>query len=153
MATGSRSERSSRWSPNRHVTAANPRGELGSILLIGETDGGRVLTVPLAATDDPTTWRPATAFEASRHQRTIFRREVRLFIMKNVKVEDLDPIDEETVEVHEGHPVDVVLSVRLSPEDSRQLSELAECDGSDPVETLRAALRHYAASRSERTAG
>lgn len=62
---------------NRHVTAANPRGELGSLLLIGETDGGRVLTVPLAPTEDPTTWRPATAFDASRHQRTIFRREVR----------------------------------------------------------------------------
>jgi hypothetical protein len=27
---------------NRHITAANPRGEPGSILLIGETDGGRV---------------------------------------------------------------------------------------------------------------
>lgn len=73
--------------------------------------------------------------------------------MRNVKAEDLDPIDGETVKVHEGHPVDVVLSVRLSPEESRQLSELAERDGSDPVKTLRAALRHYAASRSERAAG
>lgn len=40
---------------NRHVTAPNPRGEAGSILLIGETDGGRWLTIPLASTDDPTT--------------------------------------------------------------------------------------------------
>lgn len=62
---------------NRHITAPNPRGEPGSILLIGETDGGRVLTVPLVSTDDPTTWRPATPFDASRHQRTIFRRRVR----------------------------------------------------------------------------
>jgi hypothetical protein len=62
---------------NRHITAPNPRGEPGSILLIGETDGGRVLTVPLAPTNDPATWRPATAFDASRHQRTIFRRRVR----------------------------------------------------------------------------
>lgn len=61
---------------NRHLTAPNPRGEEGSILLIGETDGGRLLTVPLAPTDDPTTWRPATAFDASRHQRTIFHRQV-----------------------------------------------------------------------------
>jgi hypothetical protein len=59
---------------NRHITVANPRGERGSILLIGETDGGRSLTVPLAPTHDPTTWRPATAFPASRHQRTIFRK-------------------------------------------------------------------------------
>jgi hypothetical protein len=62
---------------NRHVSAPNPRGEWGSILLIGETDGGRVLTIPLAPTDDPTTWRPATAFDASRHQRTVFRRRAR----------------------------------------------------------------------------
>jgi hypothetical protein len=59
---------------NRHITTANPRGEEGGILLIGETDGGRTLTVPLASTDDPTTWRPATAFSASRHQLTIFRQ-------------------------------------------------------------------------------
>ena len=62
---------------NWHLTALNPRGEEGSILLIGETDGGRLLTVPLAPTDDPTTWRPATAFDASPHQRAIFRRRVR----------------------------------------------------------------------------
>jgi hypothetical protein len=62
---------------NRHITAANHRGEEGSILLIGETDGGRTLTIPLAPTDDATTWRPATAFPASRHQQTIFRQRAR----------------------------------------------------------------------------
>jgi hypothetical protein len=62
---------------NRHITGPNRRGEPGSIVLIGETDGGRVLTVPLAPTDEPATWRAATAFDASRHQRTIFRRRVR----------------------------------------------------------------------------
>jgi hypothetical protein len=71
--------------------------------------------------------------------------------MGHVKAEDFDQIDEEAVEVHEGHPVDVVVSVRLSPEESRMLSELAERDGSDPTETMRAALRRYAASRSQRT--
>jgi len=55
---------------NQHITAPNRRGETGSVLLIGETDGGRVLTIPLAPTHDPTTWRPATAFDASRQQRT-----------------------------------------------------------------------------------
>lgn len=73
--------------------------------------------------------------------------------MEKVKAEDLDPIDEEVVEVHEGHPVDVVLSLRLSPEESRLLRELTQRDRGDPVETLRVALRHYAASRSERAAG
>lgn len=62
---------------NRHITAPNPRGEPGGVLLIGETDGGRVLTIPLAPTNDPTTWRPATAFDASRHQQTNFRSRAR----------------------------------------------------------------------------
>jgi len=62
---------------NRHVISANPRGELGGVLLIGETDGGRLLAVPLAPTDDPTTWRPATAFDASRYHRSLFDRRYR----------------------------------------------------------------------------
>ena len=59
---------------NRNVISENPRGETGSVLLIGETNGGRLLTVPLAPTDDPTTWRPATAYDASRHHRSLFDR-------------------------------------------------------------------------------
>ena len=59
---------------NRQIVTQNSRGEAGGILLIGETDGGRLLTVPLAPTDDPTTWRPATAFDASRHHRSLFDR-------------------------------------------------------------------------------
>jgi uncharacterized DUF497 family protein len=62
---------------NRNVIAANPRGRPGSVMLIGETDGGRLLTVPLAPTSDPSAWRPATAFDASRHQRSIFDRRYR----------------------------------------------------------------------------
>jgi hypothetical protein len=59
---------------NRKTISDNPRGEIGSVLLIGETNGGRLLTVPLAPTDDPTTWRPATAFDASRYHRSLFDR-------------------------------------------------------------------------------
>jgi hypothetical protein len=59
---------------NQHTIARNPRGEPGSLLLIGRTDGGRLLTVPIAPTSDPTTWRPATAFDASRHHRALFDR-------------------------------------------------------------------------------
>ncbi|MGN6190395.1 MAG: hypothetical protein ACTHOE_16005 [Conexibacter sp.] len=62
---------------NRNRVLRNPRGETGSILLVGETDGGRLLTVPLAPTDDPTTWRPATAFDAGRHHRALFDRRYR----------------------------------------------------------------------------
>jgi uncharacterized DUF497 family protein len=62
---------------NCNVVVPNRRGEPGGVLLIGETDGGRLLTVPLAPTDDPTTWRPATAFDADRHQRWLFDRRYR----------------------------------------------------------------------------
>ncbi|HKG04439.1 MAG TPA: hypothetical protein VKB03_14775 [Conexibacter sp.] len=62
---------------NRKVISENPRGERGSVLLVGETDGGRLLTVVLAPTDDLTTWRPATAFDASRHHRSLFDRRYR----------------------------------------------------------------------------
>ena len=62
---------------NRCVFYENWRGEPGSVLMIGETNGGRLLTVPLAPTDDPTTWRPATAFDASRHHRALFDRRYR----------------------------------------------------------------------------
>lgn len=62
---------------NRNVAVPNGRGEPGSVLFVGETNGGRLLTVPLAPTDDPTTWRPATAFDASRRQRWLFDRRYR----------------------------------------------------------------------------
>jgi hypothetical protein len=39
------------------------------VLLIGETDGGRLLTVPIAPTDDPTTWRPEQQAATSPRRR------------------------------------------------------------------------------------
>jgi hypothetical protein len=71
--------------------------------------------------------------------------------MGSVKAEDFDPIDVQQVEVHDGHPVELVVSVRLDAEESRLLTELAEAEGADPPATLRAALRHYAAARTQRT--
>jgi len=64
-------------SGNRCVFYENWRGEPGGVLMIGETDGGRLIAVPLAPTHDPTTWRPATAFDASRHHRALFDRRYR----------------------------------------------------------------------------
>lgn len=71
--------------------------------------------------------------------------------MGSVKAEDFDPIDEQDVEIHGGHPVELVVSVRLDAEESRLLTELAEAEGADPAATLRAALRHYVVARSQRT--
>ena len=67
--------------------------------------------------------------------------------MGKVSAEDLDPVDPQSVEVHEGHAVDLIVSVRLTPDDSRLLADLEEREGSDAVAILRAALREYAASR------
>jgi hypothetical protein len=71
--------------------------------------------------------------------------------MRSMKAEDFDPIDEQEVEIHEGHPVELVVSVRLDAEESRLPTELAEAGGAGSDATLRAALRHYAAARAHRT--
>jgi hypothetical protein len=47
------------WPRNRYVTVSNPRrgGDRGTRrLLIGQTNGGRVLTLVIETTVDPTTW-------------------------------------------------------------------------------------------------
>ena len=67
-----------------------------------------------------------------------------------MKARDFDPIDEQTLEVHEGHPVELVVSVGLDSEESQLVAELAQADGVDPAATLRTALRYYAATRSQR---
>ncbi len=66
---------------NAHVTADNPAGPDASAgakrrLLIGRTHGGRVLTVVIEGTLDPTTWLPITAWEASRSERRLLERSV-----------------------------------------------------------------------------
>jgi uncharacterized DUF497 family protein len=53
---------------NRHVTARNPKAahEPGKrLLLIGYTDGGRLLTLILEATVDPTTWLIVTGWSST----------------------------------------------------------------------------------------
>ena len=136
---------------NRHITAPNPRGEAGSILLIGETNGGRVLTIPLDRRSGHVAPRdrlrrllpPAHALPAARE----------IGHHWDMRAEDYDAIDESAVEVHEGHPVDIIVSVPLTAEESRLLHELAERESSEGVETIRAAVRHYAADSPRRAAG
>lgn len=70
--------------------------------------------------------------------------------MRGVRAEDFDPIDEQRVEVHDGHAVEMIVSVRLDPAESRLLTELAEAEGADLPDTMRAAIHHYAAASSQR---
>jgi len=60
---------------NRHVTADNPRavgrGRAVRRLLVGQTEGGRHLTVVIEATLDETTWLPITAWDSTAAERKL----------------------------------------------------------------------------------
>jgi len=61
---------------NPHLIARNPKRDDGSRLLIGRTDGGRTVTVAVVPTEDPSAWRPVTAFDATPAHRTLLRRHI-----------------------------------------------------------------------------
>jgi hypothetical protein len=59
---------------NRHITLRNPRHTSKDgkrRLLIGRTDGGRVLTLVIERTIDPTTWLIITGWTATIRERRI----------------------------------------------------------------------------------
>jgi hypothetical protein len=58
---------------NEHVTLRNPRGREPAKrrLLIGRTDGGRVLTLVIEDTNEPTTWVIVTGWSATEIERKI----------------------------------------------------------------------------------
>lgn len=60
---------------NRYVVVRNPRRRgqprLARRLLIGRTDGGRVLTLVVERTREPTTWLLVTGWEAATRERKI----------------------------------------------------------------------------------
>ena len=59
---------------NRHVVARNPSDPVRRRLLIGVTDRGRVLTVVIEETVDPTTWLLVTGWSATLGERRILGR-------------------------------------------------------------------------------
>jgi hypothetical protein len=62
---------------NRHVIVRN-RHEAGEqdarLLMIGNTDGGRVLTFVIERTIDPTTWLIVTGWNATDAERSLLAR-------------------------------------------------------------------------------
>lgn len=61
---------------NSHMTVRNPRGDgerSRRRLMIGCTDGGRVLTLVIERTDDPTTWLLVTGWRSTDAERRILR--------------------------------------------------------------------------------
>lgn len=74
VRTVSRQRRPSSCRETAHVTVRNPRqrGEPGKrLLLIGHTDGGRLLTLVLERTVDPTTWLIVTGWASTEAERRI----------------------------------------------------------------------------------
>ena len=59
---------------NRHVIGRNARDPERRRLLIGVTDGGRVLTLVIEETVDPTTWLLVTGWSATLVERRILGR-------------------------------------------------------------------------------
>ena len=59
---------------NRHVVVRNPSDPERRRLLIGATDGGRVLTLVIEQTADPTTWLLVTGWSATLAERRILNR-------------------------------------------------------------------------------
>ncbi|MHB8660044.1 MAG: BrnT family toxin [Solirubrobacteraceae bacterium] len=56
---------------NAYVTTRNAREPANRILMIGQTDGGRVLTVVLEATRDDVVWRPVTGWDSTPEERRL----------------------------------------------------------------------------------
>jgi hypothetical protein len=59
---------------NRYVIVGNPRDPERRRFLIGSTDGGRVLTLVIEQTVDPTTWLIVTGWSATEAERRILSR-------------------------------------------------------------------------------
>ena len=60
---------------NLNVVTNNPRGARERVQHIGQTNGGRELTIVLEPTRDCVIWRPVTAWPSTRAERAIFRRQ------------------------------------------------------------------------------
>lgn len=61
---------------NRYRVVANPYGaDPDRRVLVGRTNAGRVLTVVIAPTNEPTTWLVITSWEATIAQRRLLGNE------------------------------------------------------------------------------
>jgi hypothetical protein len=61
---------------NEHVTVRNPSGGEAEKrrLMIGRTDGGRVLTLVIEQTIEPTTWLIVTGWSSTEVERNLLQR-------------------------------------------------------------------------------
>jgi uncharacterized DUF497 family protein len=60
---------------NKYATARNTRFPANRVMMFGQTDGGRALSVVLEATHDEVVWRPVTAWDSTPEERQILGRQ------------------------------------------------------------------------------
>jgi uncharacterized DUF497 family protein len=75
-ARGISAEEAEQLPRNRYVIVRNPRAgteEGKRRLLIGQTDGGRLLTLVIERTVDPTTWLIVTGWSSTEAERKILK--------------------------------------------------------------------------------
>ena len=73
-ARGISAEEAEQLLRNRHAAIRNPRDagdRVKRLLLIGRTDGGRMLTLVIERTVDPTTWLILTGWDSTQTERKI----------------------------------------------------------------------------------
>ncbi len=73
-ARGISAEEAEQVPRNRHAMVQNPRSggaPQQRLLLIGRTDGGRVLTLVVERTADPTTWLVVTGWSSTERERRL----------------------------------------------------------------------------------
>jgi hypothetical protein len=58
---------------NRYTVRRNKKSATGDRQLIGETNGGRVLTIVLVETPVTGRWRPITGWDSTDQERSILR--------------------------------------------------------------------------------
>jgi hypothetical protein len=61
---------------NEHVTVRNSRGAPSEQrrLMVGRTDGGRILTLVMERTTEPTTWLIVTGWSSTEAERNLLKR-------------------------------------------------------------------------------
>ena len=74
-ARGISAEEAHQLPHNANVTVRNPPSDPPDKrrLLIGRTDGGRILTLVVERTTDPTTWLTITGWDATPRERRLLR--------------------------------------------------------------------------------
>jgi hypothetical protein len=62
---------------NEHITVRNPHGDESDKrrLMVGRTDGGRVVTLVIERTIEPTTWLIVTGWSSTEAERNLLARE------------------------------------------------------------------------------